>query len=126
VVLALHHPVAAGHVYNVTDGHVHEVRAIVVAICQALGRPVPRLRVPVFLARTAAAAVEGLAALVGRRAPVTRTSIDKLVEDVAVDGGRIQRSLGYSPRFDLVRGWRDVVERMKSGGDLSGSLDAGD
>lgn len=126
VVLAAHHPAAAGRIYNVTDGQLHELRDIVAAICRALGRPVPRLRVPVSLARIGALGLEVLADLIGRRALVTRTAIDTLVEDVAVDGGRLQRDLGFAPRFDLEGGWRDVVQRMRLSGDLSGPLDAGD
>lgn len=113
VVLAAHHPAAAGRIFNVTDGRLHELRDIVAAICRALERPLPRVRVPVSLARTGAMGVEVVARLVRRRAPVTRRTIETLVEDVAVDGGRLQRDLGFAPRFDLERGWRDVVERMR-------------
>lgn len=112
VLLALTHPDAAGQTFNVTDGQVHEVRQIVAAMCEALGRPVPRLRVPVPVARAGAGVVERLWGLTGRTAPVTRAAIDKLVEDVAVDGRLLQRRLGFAPRFSLRDGWRDVVKRM--------------
>lgn len=112
VLLALTHPDAAGQTFNVTDGHVHEVRDIVAAMCEALNRPVPRLRVPVPVARAGAGLVERLWRVTGRPPPVTRAAIDKLVEDVAVDGRLLQHRLGFAPRFSLPDGWRDVVERM--------------
>lgn len=112
VLLALTHPDAAGQTFNVTDGQVHEVRQIVAAICEAQGRAVPRLRVPVAVARVGAGLVERLWRLGGRPAPVTRAAIEKLVEDVAVDGRLLQRRLGFVPQFSLRDGWRDVVQRM--------------
>ena len=51
IVLALSHPAARGQVFNVTDGHLHEMREIVEAMCAALGKPAPRLRIPVPMAR---------------------------------------------------------------------------
>ncbi len=116
VLLAATRAAAAGRTFNVTDGKVHEVRVIVAAIASALGRRPPRLHVPVGVAHTAAAAVAALSRVLVRPAPVTRATIDKLLEDVAVDGTRLEETLGFVPAFDLRTGWIDVIERMRAQG----------
>ena len=116
VLLAATGAAAAGRTFNVTDGKVHEVRVIVAAIASALGRRPPRLHVPAGVARTAAATVAALSRVLARPAPVTRATIDKLLEDVAVDGTRVRETLGFVPAFDLRTGWRDVIDRMRAQG----------
>jgi nucleoside-diphosphate-sugar epimerase len=71
VLLVGTHTAAAGETLNVTDGQVRTIREIVTALAVAAGRPVPWLRVP------------------------------RPRHDLAVDGGRIQALLGFSPAFDL-------------------------
>lgn len=109
---------AAGCVFNVTDGRVHTVRGVIEAMCAALGRRPPRFSVPVGPARVAAGLVEKVAGTVGVKAPVTRSAIDKFTEDVAVDGSRFQRELGFRPAYDLERGWRETVATMRRAGEL--------
>lgn len=118
VVLALQHPVAAGKIYNVTDGSIHTLRDIVVSICEAMDRSVPRLAVPAQLARIGASMAEGIFSLVGMQPPITRAAVDKYLEDAAVDGSLIQRELGYKPQFDLQTGWRAAIHRMRETGML--------
>lgn len=117
-VLALTHPRAAGAVFNVTDGAVHEVREVVDAIATAMNRRPPRWTLPVPMVRAVASALETTAGVVGRRSPITSATIDKLLEDIAVDGTRIQASLGFRPRYSLVDGWREVIARWRVEGDL--------
>ena len=90
-------------VFNVTDGRTHAMREILAAICSALGRPEPRLRIPESLARTAARGL-GQSHL-----------IDKYLETVEVKGEHIQKALGFSPEFDLTAGWRDAIQPWERG-----------
>jgi nucleoside-diphosphate-sugar epimerase len=111
-VLASEHPAAAGSTFNVTDGSVHTVREIHDAICEALGRRAPRVGLPVAVARTMVDA--------GRwslRGPLARVAamVDKYAEDVAVDGCRIQRVLGFTPGIGLQEGWRRTVQQLRLG-----------
>ncbi len=62
--------------------------------------------------------VEKVAGAVGVKTPVTRSAIDKFTEDVAVDGSRFQRELGFRPAYDLERGWRETVAAMRRAGEL--------
>jgi nucleoside-diphosphate-sugar epimerase len=40
---------------------------------------------------------------------------DKHTEDVAVDSQRIQKELGFVPKFDLPAGWKGTVQEMRLG-----------
>jgi nucleoside-diphosphate-sugar epimerase len=116
--LAIHHPEAAGRIYNVTDGQVHPIGAIVAAICAALGRRPPRLTLPAAPIRAAAGLAEDMARAIGRHSPIGRTAIEKFLEDVAVDGRRIQAELGFRPKYDLATGWRETIEGMRQAGEI--------
>lgn len=116
--LALQHPMAAGRVYNVTDGQFHTMVEIVAAICSALGRKPPRLALPAAPVRAMAGFLED-AAKVFRLTPlIGRATLEKYMEDIAVAGHRIQAELGFRPQYDLTAGWRETVEEMRRAGDL--------
>ncbi len=108
VVLAVQHPAAAGKIYNVTDGQFHTLNEIIAAICAALERQPPRLSIPIGLARVLAGMLEDAMRLIGRRAPISRATLDKYTEDIAVEGQRIQKELGFLPQYDLDAGWRNA------------------
>jgi len=104
--LAAKHPEAAGRVYNVTDGQIHTFTNIIAAICQALACSPPRYHLPVAPFRLLAAALEDGLRLLGRQSPIGRGTIQKMLEDVAVSGEKIQRELHFRPAFDLNTGWQ--------------------
>lgn len=118
MLLAAEHPKAAGRIFNVTDGCVHTMRDILLAICRALGRPAPRLYVPLPVAQAGAAGLEYAFALVGRRAPLTRATLDKFIEDAAYSDQRIQIELGFRPAYDLKAGWQETIAELRRKGEL--------
>lgn len=118
-VLALQHPAAAGRVYNVTDGGAPTLAEIIAAICAALPCEPPRLHLPLTPTRWAIAAVAMAARWVGRQAPITPATLDKYVEDIVVDGSRLQHELGFRPQFDLNAGWQQTVLALRASGDLA-------
>lgn len=107
-ILAAEHPLAAGRIYNVSDGTVHSLNEILAAMATALGRRHPRLHVPVDLARVAAATADRLLAIQGRP-PRLASTVEKFVESAAVQADRIQRELGFRPVYDLERGWWETI-----------------
>ena len=107
---------AAGQIYNVTDGRVHTMREIISAIAAALERRPPMLHLPARPVRVIAGVLEDGLRVIGKRSPVGRATIDKLLEDIAVSGDKIQHQLGFRPRFDLRAGWRQTVEQLESRG----------
>jgi nucleoside-diphosphate-sugar epimerase len=116
--LALAHPSAAGKIFNVSDGKLHSINDIISIICQALGREAPRLSLPVRLVRFAAGIIEDMAQIVGLQSSITRATIDKYTEEIAVDSQRIQRELGFVPQYDLATGWKETVMEMRRSGEL--------
>ena len=117
-VLAAREPIAAGQVFNVTDGGVHDVREIVNAICAALGRRPPAWSVPIPAAHAAASAVDLLQRLRGDRRRAAQAALAKYLEDVAVDGSKLRAQLGVAPAFDLRRGWERAVQELRAKGEL--------
>jgi nucleoside-diphosphate-sugar epimerase len=109
--IAAAHPAAAGRIFNVTDGQVHTFREIVGVICQVLGRRPPGIHVPIPLARMCSRVLDaGVTFSGGTRIAVPL--VDKLIEDMAVDGRRMQEELGFRPRFDLKSGWEATIPRL--------------
>lgn len=117
-VLAVDHPAAAGRVFNVTDGELHTLKEIIESICSALGRKKPRLSLPVRPTRLVMRSIGKGSHAIGLRPLATGEMIDKYTEDTAVDGGLIQRELGFKPQFDLATGWAEAIEEMRARGDL--------
>ncbi|MBM4331199.1 MAG: NAD-dependent epimerase/dehydratase family protein [Deltaproteobacteria bacterium] len=117
-VLALEHPNAGGKIFNVSDGGFHTLNDIIRAMCEALGRPLPRISLPVAPVRYLASALEIAAKLMGRQPPIGRAIIEKYIEDIAVDSQLVQRGLGFQPHFDLRSGWRETVQEMRETGEL--------
>jgi UDP-glucose 4-epimerase len=112
--LAAQYPQAAGQVFNVTDGTVHQFRDIIAAIASALHKRPPLLQLPLRGTRALVRGAEISLRLFGQRSPLTVAAIDKLVEDVAVKAEKIQRTLDFRPGFDLQRGWRTTVDKLAS------------
>ncbi len=110
--LAANHPVAEGKIFNLTDGHIHTFNDIQTAICQALNKQPPRYRLPVTPIRLGLTAVDRAFGLIRSRPPVSRVLVDKLLEDVAVSGTKIQEQLGFQAQFDLASGWRESITRI--------------
>lgn len=103
--LAARAPQAAGRVYNVTDGQVHTLHAVLDAMCQALGRPYPRVGVPAW-------AVTPLLHAAGSSRTRWGAALAKYCETAAVDGSRLQAELGFRPAFDLQTGWAAVANTL--------------
>jgi UDP-glucose 4-epimerase len=117
-VLAAEHPAAAGKIFNVSDGQFHTLNKIIKTICEALERTPPRISLPVGPVRLTAGILEDVSRLIGRKSPIVRATIDKYIEDVAIDSRRIQAELGFVPQYDLAAGWKETVKEMRRMGDL--------
>ena len=113
IAVAADHPDARGGTFNVSDGRPHRLTEIVDAMYRAIGRTSPRLRLPVAAARILAAGGDVLGRVSGRKMPITRDTLDKYLEDVAIDATRIQRVLGFTPAIDLDAGWRDTMAAIR-------------
>ncbi|MCJ7643196.1 MAG: NAD-dependent epimerase/dehydratase family protein [Candidatus Aminicenantes bacterium] len=118
VLAVMENPNAAGRVFNVTDGEIHSLNDIILSICEALGRRPPRMHLPVAPLRTTVEILDKGARMLGLRSYSFRGALDKYTEDMAVDGHRIQDETGFKPKFDLLSGWQEAIEEMRSRGEL--------
>lgn len=114
--LAATHPLAAGRVYNVSDGEEYSVADIIAAICDALGRRPPRFRLPLAPVRLTVGVVEAVARLVRACPPVSRAALEKYTEDTRVDIERIRVDLGFVPKCGLKEGWVEAIAAMRESG----------
>ena len=73
----------------------------------------PLLSLPAGPMRTLAGLIANGAGLLGRKSPITRETVDKYTEDIAVDGSLFQKEIGFMPQFDLKAGWVDAVKEMR-------------
>ena len=53
--------------------------------------------------------LEDACALVGRPAPLGRATVAKYLEEIRVDGSRLQQELGFAPQYSLAAGWAAIV-----------------
>ena len=118
VLAVLTDPKAAGRIFNVTDGGIHTLNDIIHTICDALGRTPPRVQLPLAPLRSAAAVTGKAARLFGLGFPNVEAALVKLTEDLAVDGDRIRREIGFQPEYDLLTGLKETVGEMRVRGDI--------
>jgi UDP-glucose 4-epimerase len=110
----LDHPNAAGKVFNISDGEFHSLTEIIKTICQSIGRRPPGFSLPIGLVRPVVGILEDLATFCSLESSVTRSSIDKYTEDIAVESKRIQTELGFIPKYDLSAGWADTIKELRT------------
>ncbi|MBF0411544.1 MAG: NAD-dependent epimerase/dehydratase family protein [Desulfamplus sp.] len=117
-ILAATHPEAAGKIYNLTDGDIHSLEDIVKAVADAFSVNVRILRIP-------AKPIHKFSNVIRRYnriniSPISRniekalSAVDKLMENIAVDGHKIQIELGFKPQYDLQSGWYHALADKKA------------
>jgi nucleoside-diphosphate-sugar epimerase len=94
----------ARRVYHLVGERPMPVREIAEGIARALGRRLPRGRLPRSLALAAAWVLEALPGIPRHRLPLTRSRVRFLTESRAYCGCRARRELGFEPRVDLPTG----------------------
>ena len=111
--LAASHSRAAGQVFNVTDGHIYPLSGILAAIYEGCGRRRPKVYLSAKPARLAAGLAKFVMNLIGVDTRIQRSHVEKLTEDIAVSGEKIQNQLGFQPRYDLQQGWKETVRLLQ-------------
>jgi nucleoside-diphosphate-sugar epimerase len=89
-----------GEIYFLTDGEPVEMRAFMTAMLATQGVDPGDRTLPLWLARAAAFTVEGVWSLFGLRkqAPVDRTAVRLIGEEVTVSDDKARRELGYQSK----------------------------
>src|SRR5690625_88766 len=105
---------AIGKVYNVTDGGIHSFDDVARAMQSAMGRKERMFYMPASPVRAGFRGLEKTLGLVGIRSPIGPSLVDKLTEDMAADGSRLQRELGFQPKYSLKDGWQATIAELKA------------
>ena len=100
---------ANGQIYNVTDGEVHTLAAIVAAMARAQNVKTPHIHLPPALVKPAIKFGDALTKMLGKNLDL-KNMLAKINEDMAVSGAKIQRELNFKPQFDLQKGWQDALQ----------------
>jgi nucleoside-diphosphate-sugar epimerase len=106
----------ARRVYHLVGERPVPIREIAEAIARALGRRLPRGRIPRGLALAVATALEALPGVGRYRLPLTRSRVAFMTESRAYCGCRARSELGFEPRVDLATGLRRTVEWYRAEG----------
>jgi UDP-glucose 4-epimerase len=99
--LAAWHPGAAGQIFLVTDGEHYSTRWLYEQIRLALGLPIPRWTLPLWVLGFAASLGSLGERLTGRAMPLTRSGLSKLTGNAWFSSARIRRELGFQAHHHL-------------------------
>jgi nucleoside-diphosphate-sugar epimerase len=105
---ALQRPVSGCEIFNVSAQPV-SMREIVTSICEALGRPAPRLQVPSTLLRTAEAILGG-----PHHVGAWSQQLQKLIRDDVYDASKFEAAFDFHPAMSLSEGLRRQVNSIQS------------
>ena len=106
-----------GSTYYLTDGEVHSLEAIGVAVGHVLGKPARFVAIPNWALWIGAVAGELTEAMIRRPAALNLERARQFVQsDWAVSDALARRELGYESRYDLIRGMEDTIRWYRSVG----------
>jgi nucleoside-diphosphate-sugar epimerase len=109
--LAADTPAAGGQCYIVTDARAYTTFQLDGLIRRALGRPVPRWRVPLGVLKAAGKAGDVVSRVLPGGAPIDSATIDKLIGAAWYSSAKIAGELGYRPTASLEESVHDLLVR---------------
>ena len=118
LLLAASHESASGEVILSAGKEAVTTDAMVGAIAAAVGRPAPRLHVPLMPMVTAAFILEMTLRPLGIQPPLHRRRIDFFRKSFRLDGSKAQRLLGFAPKVGFGEGAAHTARWYEAEGDL--------
>jgi len=114
LLLAAEDPRSVGQTYFVTDGRAYAWPEITAAVAEELGVGRFKVKVP-FAVQMLAARLAETAARLGRRPPLLTREIVRSGRDYSwiYDGSKIERDLGFRPKYGLRESVRRAVEAAR-------------
>jgi len=113
-ILAMQSPQATGQIYIVTDGNCYSTRQIYLGIRAALGRQPPSWTIPVALLNAFARFGDIVGQIRGKRFIFDSDAMDKLTGSACFSSGKIERELGFRPKYDLPSALPEIVACLRS------------
>ena len=116
LLLAAENPRSVGRTYFVTDGRAYAWPEITAAVAEEFGVKRFTIKVP-FAVQMLAARLAETAARLGRKPPLLTREIVRAARDHfwIYDGSKIERELGFHPRYGLRESVRRAVEESRLG-----------
>lgn len=105
---------ASGQVYLVTDGQTYSTRDMYVAICNALGKSIPRWTVPAFVLAAGGRVGDWIERGLGNTAPLNSDVVQKLLGSAWYSCSKLQRELGFRPAYTLEQALPEMVALYRS------------
>jgi len=104
LLLAAEHPAAVGQTFVFAGTEVMTTNAMVAQVAAALGRRPPRLRIPVWPFRAAAAVLESTLRPLGIQPPLTQRRLDFFTKSFLFSTAKYRQVLGFVPRVSFAEG----------------------
>ena len=108
--LCAERPQAIGNSYNIAGDHPVSFRELAAAIAHALGKPLPRGDLPLWLANAASDIFALIPGIRGENAPLTRSRVQFLTNSRVYDIGRARRDLDFTPTIRLEEGMQRTAD----------------
>lgn len=113
-VVAAEKPAAAGQIYIVADNEPFSTRQLFEEICAAVGRPVPRWEMPIWILRLLGHVGDGIGRLCGRRFMFDSDALAKLTDSAWYSSAKLQRELGWQPTHTLRESLPEIVKAHRT------------
>ncbi len=113
--LALKSDRASRQVFMITDGKPITRRQLVETICEEMGLPKPKVKVPYLIAKFICPVLEAAAKMSGMRwqPPLNRFRLKFLYPNMTFNISKARRELGYEPPFTLEEALRYTIKWYK-------------
>lgn len=112
--LCANHPAAPGEVFIIAGAKFVRLNQLVHAIADELDVKIPRLKIPVGLAKFVALICEKVFKLLRVQPPLHRRRLDFFLRDQAFDISKSLEFLGFKPKVDLKTGIKATVHWYKA------------
>ena len=116
---AVHHPAAVGETFVAAGAEIMTTRDMVARIAAALGRPVPRLQVPLWPFLMLAIAMETALKPVGIQPPLHRRRLDFFRKSFVFDTRKVRDVLGITPAVAFPQGAAESAAWYRAHGYLA-------
>ena len=119
LLVASRHSAAIGQTFVMPGHEAMTTREMVATIAGALGRPVPRLRLPLWPFIAAAVVFEGTFKPLGIQPPLHRRRLDFFRKSFVFSTKKAESLLGFVPRMTFAEGARETAAWYRKQGMLS-------
>ncbi|MEK0085041.1 NAD-dependent epimerase/dehydratase family protein [Benzoatithermus flavus] len=118
LLLAAEHPRAPGEVFVLPGRDIVTTDEMVAAIAAAVGRAMPKVRLPAWPFMVAALVLETSLRPLGIQPPLHRRRMDFFLKSFNFDGSKAQRVLGFEPRVGFREGAARTARWYEAIGEL--------